>query len=36
MTDVENQEKLSKEVLEAILQVAEGGNPEEIAPNVFE
>ncbi len=34
MTDVENQEKLSKEVLEAILQVAEGGNPEEIAPNV--
>jgi uncharacterized protein YecA (UPF0149 family) len=34
MTDVENQEKLSKEVLDAILQVAEGGNPEEIAPNV--
>lgn len=34
MTDVENQEKPSKEVLEAILQVAEGGNPEEIAPNV--
>lgn len=34
MTDTENQEKPSKEVLDAILQVVEGGNPEEIAPNV--
>jgi tetratricopeptide (TPR) repeat protein len=34
VTDTENQEKPSKEVLDAILQVVEGGNPEEIAPNV--
>ena len=34
MSDTENQEKPSKEVLDAILQIAEGGNPEEIAPNV--
>ncbi|MEE9531466.1 MAG: SEC-C metal-binding domain-containing protein [Syntrophobacteria bacterium] len=34
MTGTENQEKPSKEVLEAILQVVEGGDPEEIAPNV--
>jgi tetratricopeptide (TPR) repeat protein len=34
VTDTENQEKPSKEVLDAILQVAEGGDPEEIAPNV--
>ncbi len=34
MTDTENQEKPNKEVLDAILQVVEGGNPEEIAPNV--
>ena len=34
MTDTENQEKPSKEVLDAIMQVVEGGDPEEIAPNV--
>jgi tetratricopeptide (TPR) repeat protein len=34
MTDTENQEKPSQEVLDAILQVVEGGDPEEIAPNV--
>jgi tetratricopeptide (TPR) repeat protein len=34
MTGKENQEKPSKELMDAILQVAEGGNPEEIAPKV--
>jgi tetratricopeptide (TPR) repeat protein len=31
MSDTENQEKPNKEIMDAILQVLEGGNPEEIA-----
>ena len=34
MTNTENQEKPPKEIMDAILQVIEGGNPEEIAQKV--
>ncbi|MGD8923877.1 MAG: SEC-C metal-binding domain-containing protein [Syntrophobacterales bacterium] len=34
MTKTENQEKPNKEIMDAILQVMEGGNPEEIAQKV--
>jgi hypothetical protein len=34
MTDTENQEKPNKEIMDAIHQVKEGGNPEEIAQKV--
>ena len=34
MTDIEKQEKPDKEIMDAILQVMEGGNPEEIAQQV--
>jgi hypothetical protein len=34
MSDTANQEKPNKEIMDAILQVVEGGNPEEIAQNV--
>jgi tetratricopeptide (TPR) repeat protein len=34
VTDTENQEKPNKEIMDAILQVMEGGNPEEIAQEV--
>jgi tetratricopeptide (TPR) repeat protein len=34
VTDTENQEKPNKEIMDAILQVMEGGNPEEIAQQV--
>ena len=34
MTKTENQEKSNKEIMDAILQVMEGGNPEEIAQKV--
>ena len=34
MRDIEDQEKPSKEVMDAIFQVVEGGNPQDIAPTV--
>ncbi len=34
MADMENQEKPNKEIMDAILQVIDGGNPEEIAQKV--
>jgi hypothetical protein len=34
VTDTENQEEPNKEIMDAILQVMEGGNPEEIAQKV--
>ncbi len=34
MTDTEDQKKPSNELMDAILQVIEGGNPEEIAPKI--
>ncbi|MGD8995950.1 MAG: SEC-C metal-binding domain-containing protein, partial [Syntrophobacterales bacterium] len=34
MTDTENQEKSDKEIMDAIREVMEGGNPEEIAQKV--
>jgi tetratricopeptide (TPR) repeat protein len=34
VTDTENKEKPNKEIMDAILQVIEGGNPEEIAQEV--